>query len=161
MFACSAVVKRREERVSAALSGATVTAYHRRRTARGPWDDDDDAWASATMLRERDLIARVRRTKKPETLPAVVEAATKAPFPAPLSRRRSSHTQTPQQFLAVVLAVAAELGRDLRQTLPEIRWRHDGFILRYISKQFREGHRNFALTWGLRRQWILLSLIHI
>ena len=36
------------------------------------------------MLRERDLIARVRRTKKPETLPAVVEAATtKAPFPAP------------------------------------------------------------------------------
>ena len=36
------------------------------------------------MLRERDLIARVRRTKKPETLPAVVEAATKAPFPAPL-----------------------------------------------------------------------------
>ena len=52
--------------------------------------------ASATMLRERDLIARVRRTKKPETLPAVVEAATKAPFPAPLSRRRSSHTQKPR-----------------------------------------------------------------
>ena len=48
------------------------------------------------MLRERDLIARVRRTKKPETLPAVVEAATKAPFPAPLSRRRSSHTHKPR-----------------------------------------------------------------
>ena len=38
------------------------------------------------MLRERDLIARVRRTKKPETLPAVVEAATKAPFPRRLSK---------------------------------------------------------------------------
>ena len=47
------------------------------------------------MLRERDLIARVRRTKKPETLPAVVEAATKAPFPARLRRPSSQKARGP------------------------------------------------------------------
>ena len=47
------------------------------------------------MLRESDLVRALRR-KKPQALPAVVEAATKAPFPAPLSRRRSSHTQKPR-----------------------------------------------------------------
>ena len=47
------------------------------------------------MLRERDLIARVRRTRKPETLPAVVEAATKAPFPGRLRRPSAQKARGP------------------------------------------------------------------
>ena len=46
------------------------------------------------MLRESDLVRALRR-KKPQALPAVVEAATKAPFPARLRRPSAQKARGP------------------------------------------------------------------